>query len=171
MNLKQIGLYAGIGLGALVIVMAVAGGTVYLYTTLNPPVAQTAATVATATATTTAGGPVKGPALDFEITDKHVVALKPFVTNLADTDRPRYINVTFELLSKDPTTAEKVKANLPVVRDTIVSILNSKKALEVSGDAGANTLKDEILKRLNEALGNRNPLVAKVLITDLVVQY
>ncbi len=164
MNLKKIGLYAGIGLGALAVVMAVAGGTVYLFVKLNSPQAKEAAAVAT-----TKGGTEKGLTLDFEITQKNIVLLKPFVTNLADSDRPRYINVTFELVTKDQVTKEKVAANLPVVRDAVVAVLNSKKALEVTGEAGANTLKDDILKRLNDALGGK--LVAKVLITDFVVQY
>jgi len=166
MNLKKILLYAGIGVGALLIVMAVAGGTVYLFVNLYPQQVKESPAPTAASSKSTVE---KGPTVDFEVTDKNVVVLKPFITNLADADRPRYINVTFELLTRDPTVAEKVKANLPVVRDTIVTVLNSKKSLEVSGDAGANTLKDEILKKLNDVLGAK--YVARVLITDFVVQF
>lgn len=104
------------------------------------------------------------------ITKENVVKLNPFITNLADTTSPKYISLTVELVLTSDKEKESVDANLPLVRDTIVALLSAKKSQEVSGEAGANTLKNEIQTRLNTALGGKNP-IAKVLITDLVIQH
>lgn len=104
------------------------------------------------------------------ITKDNVVKLNPFITNLADTTSPKYISLTVELVLTSDKEKENIDANLPLVRDTVVALLSSKKSQEVSGEAGANTLKNEIQTRLNTALGGKNP-IAKVLITDLVIQH
>lgn len=97
------------------------------------------------------------------------VALKPFVTNLADTDRPRYINITFELVLPDEEAVTAIQAYIPSIRDTILVILNSKKSLEVSGLEGANKLKSEVLTKVNDSVPGKK--VMQVLITDSVVQF
>lgn len=104
------------------------------------------------------------------ITKENVVKLEPFITNLADTASPKYISLTVELVLSKDGKKETIDANIPLVRDTIVALLGSKKSQEVSGEAGANTLKNEIQTRLNTSLGGKNP-IAKVLITDLVIQH
>lgn len=155
MGMKRILLFVGVGVAALLVVVGVSVGTVYMARDiLGVP-------------QSSAGGPVGGAAV--QVTKDNVLALKPFVTNLADSDRPRYISVTFELVLGDPGDKSAVEANLPLIRDQIVAVLSTKRSQEVTGEAGANTLKNDILKRLADQLGSKH--VQKVLITDLVVQY
>lgn len=144
-------LYVVAGLAALVVVTGVGGLTAYLVISKMAPVAGEARPAATAEAGTAV-----------------IVSLKPFTTNLGDTDRPRYISVTFELGAADEKDAERLNAQLPEIRDQILQILNSKRSMEVTGDSGSNKLKNEVQERLNARLG---PVVKNVWISDLVVQF
>ncbi len=155
--MKRILLFVGAGLAALIIVVGVGGGTAYLVLKgLGTPVAAPAS---------------EGGAIDVELTKENVLPLKPFVTNLTSDQpgRPQYISVTFELVLRKAEEKTKVEENLPLIRDAIVSVLSTKKSQEVTGEAGANTLKNDVLARINKELGTK--AIQKVLITDLAVQY
>lgn len=145
-------LYVVAGIAALVVVTGVGGLTAYLVISKMAP---TAAETRPATA-------ADGSAA-------FAVALKPFTTNLGDTDRPRYISVTFELGAKSEKDLEEINAHIPAIRDQILQILNSKKSMEVTGESGTNKLKNEVQERLNDALGGS--LIQKVWVSDLVVQF
>lgn len=97
------------------------------------------------------------------------VSFKPFVTNLGDADRPRYINVTVELIAKNEKDGLRIEQNTPLVRDAILAILNTQVSTEVSGEAGASHLKAEIQERINSLMGGS--VVQRVLITDMVIQF
>lgn len=145
-------LYVVAGIAALVVVTGVGGLTAYLVISKMAPTAAAAQ-----------------PAVAAEAGGEFTVALKPFTTNLGDTDRPRYISVTFELGARDEKAVEALNAKVPAIRDQILQILNSKKSMEVTGESGANKLKNEVQEKLNAALGGS--LVQKVWISDLVVQF
>jgi flagellar FliL protein len=147
--------YIAAGAGALLLVVGISGGAAYLVMKSVQPGTAEAATVSPSTINLAQGG--------------KVITLKPFVTNLADADRPRYINVTFELVAQSDKEAQTLQQNLPVLRDSIVAILNTKKSMEVTGDAGANKLKSEIQEKLNGLLGGR--YIQRVLVTDSAVQF
>jgi flagellar FliL protein len=149
--LKNLPLYIASGVAAVLVVVGAAGVTAYF--------------VIGRMHTTSIGSP---EAAQSELKEGLVVNLKPFVTNLADIDRTRYINVTFELVARNVTEAKKLDTNLPIVRDAIVTVLNTKKSMEVTGESGANKLKTDILSKVNLMLGSG--LVQKVLMTDFVVQ-
>ncbi|HWI51246.1 MAG TPA: flagellar basal body-associated FliL family protein [Symbiobacteriaceae bacterium] len=112
-------------------------------------------------------GAVGAPAAHVEITEKNTVKLTEFVTNLAD--QRQYIKVTMQLVLTKDKDLERVNAAVPRIRDQIVQVLNTKKSLEVTGSEGANKLKADVLKLLNEQLGANT--IHEVLITDIVVQY
>lgn len=145
-------LYVVAGIAALVVVTGVGGLTAYLVISkMAPTVAETR------------------PAIAADGSAEFAVALKPFTTNLGDTDRPRYISVTFELGARSEKEVETINAHIPAIRDQILQILNSKKSMEVTGESGANKLKNEVQEKLNDALGGS--LIQKVWISDLVVQF
>ena len=78
-------------------------------------------------------------------------ALDPFTVNLTTGigTTPRYVrmNVSVELEQGVPDKEFDIK--LPRVRDTIINLLNSKKALELNTVEGREQLKEEIKKSLN----------------------
>ncbi len=148
--MRKAALYIVFGLLGLLAVSAVAGGTAYLV--MQGKLAAAAPERSTE-----------------DLTDSVVIALEPFVTNLADEGRHRYINVTFELVVPSQREAEKVQANLPLIRDAILGILGRKDSKEVTGEIGSNTLKIEIQSKINSLLGDE--YVKQVLITDFAVQF
>lgn len=84
--------------------------------------------------------------------DKPVTySLDPFTVNLADNeDRIVQIKVTLEML--DENGFEEVVSMGAHARDTIVTILNGKKFLELQTIQGKLFLKDEITVALNKQL-------------------
>jgi flagellar basal body-associated protein FliL len=147
-------LYVVAGLAALVVVTGVGGLTAYLVISKMAPVGAESRSAAVAADAAAIG---------------NAVQVKPFTTNLGDTDRPRYISVTFDLTARDQKDADYLNGRMAIIRDNILQILNSKKSIEVTGESGANKLKSEVQEKLNAALGGT--FVQKVYISDLVVQF
>ncbi len=86
------------------------------------------------------------------ITDSgKIIALEPFTVNLSTSvgTHPRYarMNVSVELEQGVPDQEFNVK--LPRIRDTIINLINSKKATEINTVDGRDLLKDEVKKSLN----------------------
>lgn len=153
--MKKILLYVGIGVAALILVVGVSGTmAVVLIKNMAPNAAGPAA-----------AGRNESPGVTVDKTS--LVELKPFVTNLFD--KPRYISVSFTLVGKDAVATTLLKDNTPIVRDTIIAVLNSLTSTEVSDEAGSNSLKTEIINRLNTVMGSK--VVDKVLITEKVIQH
>lgn len=158
---RNLVLYVVVAVAGVLVVAGVAFGATYL-TVRNMAPAATAAAEGVAEAGEAAAAPIS-------VTKENTVPLKPFTTNLADTERSSYINVTFELVLAEKNGKKELDEKLPLVRDAILRILNSKKSMEVTGGEGANKLKGDILKEVNTMLGG--PVVQHVLITDIMVQY
>jgi flagellar FliL protein len=80
-----------------------------------------------------------------------ILPLEPFTVNLSTGigTNPRYVrmNVSVELEQGVPDKEFDVK--LPRVRDTIINLLNSKKATEINATDGREQLKDEIKRAIN----------------------
>ena len=93
--------------------------------------------------------------------------LKNFVTDLADKDRARYVDVTIAVGVKDEVALESVKKQETQIRDIILTQLRSRVAADLLGAAGkeklAESLKEPLTKLLKESF-------KAVYITDLVVQ-
>lgn len=93
--------------------------------------------------------------------------LKNFVTDLADRDRLRYVDVTVALGLETEAAVEEAKKVEPQIRDLILSNLRSKKAEDLAGAAGKDRLAEELTQELGEVL---HDLLKRVYVTDLVVQ-
>ena len=89
-----------------------------------------------------------------------------FTTNLSDESVLKYIktDVTLELNNKQVET--EVKTDTPVLRDCIISLLNS----ETSDDIMMNRtkLKNEVMQQLNEHLSTGE--VSNIYFSDLIMQ-
>ncbi|MEM7645860.1 MAG: flagellar basal body-associated FliL family protein [Pseudomonadota bacterium] len=85
--------------------------------------------------------------------DKPVVySLDPFTVNLADVDDSRIVQVRVTLEMLDENGFEEVVSMGAHARDTIVTILNGKRFLELQSIQGKLFLKDEITVALNKQL-------------------
>ncbi|HRK02144.1 MAG TPA: flagellar basal body-associated FliL family protein [Oligoflexia bacterium] len=80
-----------------------------------------------------------------------IMALEPFTVNLSSGlgTSPRYVrmNVSVELEPGVPDAEFNIK--LPRVRDTVINLLNSKKATELNAPEGREQLKDDIRRAVN----------------------
>lgn len=92
---------------------------------------------------------------------------KNFVTDLADKDRLRYVDVTVALAIKDEVALEAVKKLEPQIRDIILSQLRVRVSADLAGAVGKEKLAETLQTGLTELLKSR---LVKVYVTDLIIQ-
>ena len=90
----------------------------------------------------------------------------PFVVNLSDPGRYLKIAIDFEL--KDAKYEPKFKGHIGQLRDMIISSLSSKRAELLSSPDGKKRLKDELVQKANQIIGE--PIVKTIYFTDFVMQ-
>jgi flagellar FliL protein len=95
-----------------------------------------------------------------------LVALDPFILNLADPGRHLKVSLQLELM--DEKEEPKVKERVPKLRDIIILLLSSKTMDSVSSPEGKFQLKDEILLRINQAM--EKEMFRNIYFTDFVMQ-
>jgi flagellar basal body-associated protein FliL len=95
-----------------------------------------------------------------------ILQLEPFITNIGDRNRFLKLSISVELSS--PDMAEKAKAKTGAIRDAIIMLITTKTSDAISSSEGKQQLKDEILMRLNQILGEGN--VKNIYFTDFVMQ-
>ena len=97
-----------------------------------------------------------------------LVAMEPLVVNLGGSGVPRYLKVQLELEVVDVASRGAVEVSVPVVRDALIVLLGSQRLADLQEFEGKILLKEEILDRVNGALGE--PLVDSVFFTEFIVQ-
>ncbi|MBI5443086.1 MAG: flagellar basal body-associated FliL family protein [Deltaproteobacteria bacterium] len=97
-----------------------------------------------------------------------VFAMEPFTVNLADPGRPRYLKLVLQAEVEAPAAVDQLEGVKPKVRDSVLMLLCSKTAAEVTTVEGKETLRNEIIRRLNSFLSQAK--VTEVYFTDFVVQ-
>lgn len=80
-----------------------------------------------------------------------LLALDPFVMNLAEQNRFLKLSVQFELADK--AYQQMATEKIPLLRDAIIILVSSKSYTSVTTPEGKFQLKDEILLRANQAMG------------------
>jgi|YNPMSStandDraft_1061717.scaffolds.fasta_scaffold00024_71 flagellar FliL protein len=94
---------------------------------------------------------------------------KEILTNLSSEGSMfHYIKVSVSLEVVNDSAAKIIEADMPRVRDEIISVFNGTKISELSTPAGIEQVKAKIVQRLNSLLNAK--IVRKVLFTDMVVQ-
>jgi flagellar protein FliL len=100
---------------------------------------------------------------------KATLALEPFLVNLADRDEVRFVKTTFQLgLAEEPKEEIKSGAAIAAIRDSVISLLTSKKSEQILTPEGKDTLRQEIRARVNSI--SPKTKVLEVYIVDFVVQ-
>lgn len=102
------------------------------------------------------------------------LALDPaFVVNFQADQLVRFLQVSIEVMSRDPKTLDLLKSNDPVVRNDLLILLGNQKYSVVSTPAGKEELRTEALaairKDITQAGGDPNKLEA-VYFTSFVMQ-
>lgn len=95
-----------------------------------------------------------------------LVALEPFILNLADPGR--FLKMTLQFEVTDAAGEQLVNMNKPQLRDAIITLLGSETVDDISSADGKMQLKDQIILRANQELGK--PVVKNVYFTEFVMQ-
>jgi flagellar FliL protein len=84
---------------------------------------------------------------------ENLLTLDSFTVNLASGDGPRrYVRLDAVLKMSDDAKAPEFEARKPQIRDTIISILNTKRAEDLLKKEGKSFLKEEIKSSINSFL-------------------
>jgi flagellar FliL protein len=97
-----------------------------------------------------------------------IFSLETFIVNLADESRSRYLRVTMDLELYAKSDADMLSDRLPQIRDSILTILPSKRFEDIASIEGKTALRDEIIAKLNDIL-NKN-VVSNIFFSEFVVQ-
>lgn len=96
------------------------------------------------------------------------VPLEPFVVNLSDPGRSRYAKIVAQLEVDADQTAAAIDGLKPKVRDALLMLFSSKTSEEMVTVGGKETLRNEIIRRVNGLLLSGK--VVEVYFTEFVVQ-
>lgn len=103
--------------------------------------------------------------------DEVLVPISKFVVNLSgnSNNNYQYIRLKVSCLVADKDASENLTKSMPLVRDSVISVLNSKTANDLlDANEGINNLKTAIKDKINQEYGQT--IVKQVYITDLVIQ-
>ena len=95
-----------------------------------------------------------------------LVALDSFVLNLSE--HGRFLKVSMQLELTDIANVPLVNEKTPQIRDAIITLMSSKSVESVSSAEGKLQLKDELLLRVNQAVGKE--IVKNLFFTEFVMQ-
>jgi flagellar FliL protein len=98
----------------------------------------------------------------------HIYSMDPFIVNLADDDQNRYLKIRINLESKKPEPNEEFAKKLPLIKDTILTILSQKRSEELFHSSGKEKLKAEMMRLVNPNLVELK--IKAVYFTEFVIQ-
>ena len=99
--------------------------------------------------------PTKGPAL-------YVPLDPPFVVNFEAEQLVRFLQVTVQVMSRDPATVELVKSNDPVVRNDLLLLFGNQSYATISSREGKEKLRQQALEAVRKVVTNAGGKPAKV---------
>ena len=108
----------------------------------------------------------KGPAL-------YVALDPPFVVNFEAEQLVRFLQVTVQLMSRDPATIDLIKSNDPVVRNDLLLLLGNQSYATISSREGKEKLRLQSLEAVRKvvtAAGGKADQVEAVYFTSFVMQ-
>jgi flagellar FliL protein len=97
----------------------------------------------------------------------------PFVVNFEAEQLVRFLQVTVQVMSRDPETVELVKANDPVVRNDLLLLLGGQHYDTISSREGKEKLRQQALdavRRVVTSAGGKADKVEAVYFTSFVMQ-
>jgi len=98
----------------------------------------------------------------------YIYGMDPFVVNLADQGRPKYLKIRMSIESQEMKVNEEYGKRLPQLRDMILTVLSSKSYGEISDSEGKMKLREEIITKLNRLL--RTFQVKTLYFTEFMIQ-
>ena len=97
----------------------------------------------------------------------------PFVVNFQADQLVRFLQVSVEVMSRDPQTLDLLKANDPVLRNDLLILLANQKYAVIATPAGKEQLRADALAAIRKDVGQAGgdpKLVEAVYFTSFVMQ-
>ena len=97
----------------------------------------------------------------------------PFVVNFESDQQVRFLQVTVQLMTRDPATVELLKANDPVVRNDLLMLFGGQKYTVISTREGKESLRQQTLTAVRKIVatsGGKPEKVEAVYFTSFVMQ-
>jgi flagellar protein FliL len=97
----------------------------------------------------------------------------PFVVNFEAEQLVRFLQVTVEVMSRDPATVELIKTNDPVVRNDLLLLLGNQEYATISSREGKEKLRLSALEAVRKVVvsaGGKAEAVEAVYFTSFVMQ-
>ena len=99
--------------------------------------------------------------------------LKPFVVNFQAGQPVHFLQVTVQVMSRDPKTIALLKQNDPMVRNSLLLLLGSQQATALATETGKQRLRAEVLAAIRKVAaqnGGRPARIEAVYFTSFVMQ-
>jgi flagellar protein FliL len=156
-------------IAAAVLVLASAGGGVYWFT--NQQDAESAEPEDAKDAKKGAKKAAKlvkptGPAI-------YVAFDPPFVVNFEAQGITRFLQITAQVMTRDPETAELIKQHDPVIRNDLLLLFGNQPYETISTREGKEKLRGEALRAIAKVIaaeGGKGPYVEQLYFTSFVMQ-
>jgi len=97
----------------------------------------------------------------------------PFVVNFEAEEQVRFLQITVQLMSRDPATIELLKANDPVVRNDLLLLFAGQKYTVIATREGKEALRQQTLAAVRKIVGSsggKPEKVEAVYFTSFVMQ-
>ena len=99
--------------------------------------------------------------------------LKPFVVNFQAGQMVRYLQVTVQVMSRDPRTIELLKQNDPRIRNDLLLLLGGQQYATLDTEAGKEQLRAQVLAAIRKVAaenGGKPQRIEAVYFTSFVMQ-
>jgi flagellar FliL protein len=97
----------------------------------------------------------------------------PFVVNFEAKGMMRFLQVTVEVMTRDPATVELVKQNDPMIRNDLILLFGNQTYQTISTREGKDQLRAEALKVVSDVItaeGGDGAKVEQLFFTSFVMQ-
>ena len=97
----------------------------------------------------------------------------PFVVNFEAEQLVRFLQVTVQVMTRDPETAEMLKTNDPVIRNDLLLLLGNQHYEAISSREGKEKLREQALgavRKIVTSAGGKAEHVEAVYFTSFVMQ-
>ncbi len=108
------------------------------------------------------------PPSESEEFKERLLSLEPQILNIAGDGYARLLKLRVEFECESPEVRQEALDRAPQIRDTILTLVSSKRLADVTGFEGKTLLKDDLRDRVNQLLTTGS--VQNVLFTEFVVQ-
>ena len=102
----------------------------------------------------------------------YVASDPAFTVNFSDQGRSRFLQLTLEVMTREPEVEESIKQHMPAILNDLMLLFSSKNATELGSRAGKEALQKDALKGIQKILEKETgePGIEAVYFTSFVMQ-